>query len=60
MSDKNYFVMLNHPNGGFVPLMENDEDMSTFETDQDARNGADGTCIGPIFGYEVFQMGTGD
>jgi len=57
--DNDYFVMLIHPSCGYVPLMEDDENMAKFETEEKAKDGAEGTCLGSSFGYEVFCMGMG-
>lgn len=54
-----FFVMLNTPDGGYTPLMLNDYEMKKFQTEDEARKLADDNPYGSIFGYEVFQIGTG-
>lgn len=59
MSDKPYFVILNHPNGGNVPMTDEDDEMVFFECEDDAFNAASNTSIGPEFGFEIFRSGNG-
>ena len=61
MSKGDYFVILNHPNCGFVHMSEGDEnDLARFETEDDARNAAKANALGGTFGYEIFEAGTGN
>lgn len=61
--NKDFFIMLNTPNGGIVPL-EKEEDnfdvLATFETYEEARINARKNTLGAIFGYEIFERGMGD
>jgi hypothetical protein len=56
---KDFFVMLYHPNGSFVPLVEEDNEMMFFGTVKEADDHAKASCLGSEFGYETFQMGEG-
>lgn len=69
MSKKNkgdFFVMLNTPNGDYTPLMlctdiaEDENEFAKFKTIEEAREGALGSVLGDQFGYEIFEVGTGD
>lgn len=51
--------MLYHPNGSFVPLVEEDNEMMFFGTVKEADDHAKASCLGSEFGYETFQMGEG-
>ena len=59
MSDKDYFVMLIHPNCGYTPLMENEDDIAKFQTNEDAVSAAINTSLGEVYGYEVFAWVAG-
>lgn len=58
--DKPYFVMLNHPNGGVLPMVKDDEgNMAFYETEEDAGLAAEDNPLGETFGYEIFCLGMG-
>lgn len=69
MSNKSkgdFFVMLTTQKGGFTPLMlcadiaTCESELAKFETKEKARDGALGSVLGEQFGYEIFEIGTGD
>jgi hypothetical protein len=55
-----YFVMLGHPSVEFVPMMEDDENMATYQTANEARQAAEDSVLGSHFGYEIFCWGEGE
>lgn len=57
--DKPYFVMLYTPKGGYTPLMEGDDEISKFETVEQAREGGQSSFLGEAVGFEVHEIGTG-
>jgi hypothetical protein len=65
-SNGNFFVMLFTPKGDFTPLMlcidiaTCESELAKFETKEAARDGALGSVLGEQFGYEIFEIGTGD
>lgn len=60
MIEKPYFVILNHPNGSVMPLVENDEqDLMMFESERKATICASDNPLGENFGFEVFELGNG-
>lgn len=58
--------MLTTQEGGFKPLMLCTDivkcvfELGKFETKEKARESALGTVLGKQFGYEIFEIGTGD
>lgn len=57
---KNYFVILNHPNGIVMPLVEGDDnDLAMFESDTDAMAAGYENPLGQNFGFEIFELGGG-
>jgi len=55
-----FFVILNHPSGGIVHMSKGgDNDLATFEFEEDAVNAAENSFLGESCGYEVFEMGFG-
>jgi len=56
---KEFFVMLNTQDGGITPLVDDKEDLATFDTVEEATKGAKSSILGDAFGYEVFQTGYG-
>jgi hypothetical protein len=68
MADKNngdFFVMLYTQNGGITPLTLCTEDspneavIATFDSESKAREYAENSLLGDMFGYEVFERGCG-
>lgn len=58
---KDFFVMLNTPNGTVTPL-ETEEDsleVALFGTREAADAGAKSSVLGEHFGYEIFERGCG-
>tara|TARA_B100000809_G_scaffold134362_1_gene132056 strand:- start:968 stop:1180 length:213 start_codon:yes stop_codon:yes gene_type:complete len=69
MSDENkgdFFVMLTTQQGGYTPLelctsiANNTSELAKFKTKEDARKGALESVLGEQFGYEIFEVGTGE
>jgi hypothetical protein len=69
MSDENsgdFFVMLTTQKGGYTPLelctsiADNTSEFAKFETKELAKEGALGSVLGEQFGYEIFEIGTGE
>ena len=56
---KDFFVMLNHPNGGIVPMTDKEGDLATYDTKKDASDAANTTILGESCGFEVFERGCG-
>jgi len=59
MGDKPYFVILQCQNGGVAPLMDDDE-IALFDTERDAFLCARENPLGAQFGFEIFELGTGN
>jgi hypothetical protein len=59
MIDKPYFVILNHPNGSVMPMVDDNDDLAMYESEVDARVAASGSMLGSEFGYEIFELGGG-
>ncbi len=63
--DGDFFVMLHTQNGGITPLTLCTEDsptegvLATFDSEEDAREFAENSLLGDMFGYEVFERGCG-
>jgi hypothetical protein len=61
-----FFVMLTTQRGGYTPLMlctdiaTNESKLAKFDTKEAARDGALASVLGEKFGYEVFEIGTGE
>ena len=52
-----YFVMLRHPNGEyFLPLVDDDNEIMQFSSEDEARDGAKSSSLGSEIGYEVFNF----
>lgn len=56
----NFFVMLYHPEGKYLPLENEDDEMMFFITSEYAREAAESSLLGSEFGYEIFEIGTGE
>ncbi len=53
---KDFFVILNHPSGGSVPMVD---DLATFDSEVEARDAAMDTFLGQNCGFEVLERGAG-
>lgn len=55
---KPIFVMLGHPQLGFVPMDggENDFELARFETVKEAENSAKHSWLGSKFGYRIYSI----
>jgi hypothetical protein len=54
-----YFVMLTTQDGGYTPMMQDDDDIAQYATEQEARENAEQNMLAQAFGYEVFRIGDG-
>lgn len=52
---KDYFVMLQHPTGGYVPMINSDGDIALYDTEEEAREEAKANPLGENYGFEIFQ-----
>jgi hypothetical protein len=51
-----FFVTLNHPNGGVVPLVDNEEhDVATFNTFDEAKTAINENILGRTYGGRVYD-----
>jgi len=57
MSKRDFFVILYHPNGSYLPLVDNDNELLFFETAEGADTAAKSSLLGSEFGWETFEMG---
>lgn len=58
--DGDFFVILNHPNAGPMPLVLEEQDrLATYRSASDARRAGHDNPLGEAFGFEVFELGTG-
>jgi hypothetical protein len=54
-----FFVMLHIGENNYTPLMHSDQ-IAKFDTVDDAMTAGEDNILGEVFGFEVFEMGTGD
>ena len=61
MKGKDFFVMLNHPSRGYVPMDNGNRhfELAKFETAEEAKAAAENSSLGAEFGFEVFEIGRG-
>lgn len=56
-----FFIMTNAPSGkGVMPIIDEDENVTMFDTLGEAIELADNHDACPAFGYEIFQRGQGE
>ncbi len=55
-----YFIMINHPDGGIMPMMRTDDNVAMFDSLELAHSMAKGHGMCDAYGYEVFQRGVGE
>lgn len=55
-----YFVMLRHPECGHLPMIDNDDNVAWFDTEQEAVAAGSDSFLGEGFGFEVFCIGHGE
>jgi hypothetical protein len=53
-----FFVMLYSENG-YLPLMENEDEIAFFETEIEAKECAGANPLGSHYGFDVFEKGCG-
>ena len=54
-----FFVMLYTQDGGYTPLMQDDDNIAKFSSLFDASQAASTNTLGCKFGFEVFEIGCG-
>lgn len=55
-----FFVMLNSPDGTkIMPLVDDEGDVTLWNSKDEAREAADGNRRACAFGFEVFERGAG-
>ena len=60
MIEKPYFVILNHQKKDiFLPFLDEDGELAMFETEIEAICEANQNPLGNVFGFEVFELGSG-
>lgn len=60
MIEKPYFVILNHPSGDFLPLINDDGlSLSMYESEHEAMQAGNENPLGGAYGFEVFEIGDG-
>ena len=57
--DRPCFVVLNHPNGSVMPMVDDDDNLAMYDSEISAQVAASGNMLGSTFGYEVFELGGG-
>jgi hypothetical protein len=57
MIEKPYFVILNHPNGHYMPMVDINENLVMFDSEMAAIVAGNKNMLG--FGFEVFELGGG-
>lgn len=61
--NKDFFIMMNHPNGEIMPIVEPrndfDDKIMMFETRKQARELAKDHDMCSHYGYEIFERGDG-
>lgn len=50
-----YFAMIRHQKGHPMPLVDENEDVMLFDTEEEAAAAAKRTLMGETFGYEVYE-----
>jgi hypothetical protein len=60
--EHNFFVILRTQSGSFTPMTDKDDEekIAKFATKEAAKSAGNTSVLGAYFGYEVFEMGTGD
>jgi len=56
---KDFFVMLNYPNGGICPMVDNNGNLLTYDAQEEAEVAAKNSSLGKNCGFEVFERGCG-
>jgi len=56
---KPYFVMLHCQNGGITPMMQDEDEIATYDSLEEACFAAEDNLLGFTFGFEVFKRGMG-
>lgn len=55
-----FFVMLHHPNGGALPMVDDNEDVVFYDSKTHAISDAKANPLGGNYGFEIFEIGYGD
>ena len=51
MIEKPYFVILNHPNGHYMPMVDDDENLAMFDSEISAIVAGNDHMLGSSFGF---------
>lgn len=54
-----YFVILNHYNGMYLPMVDDNDALEMFETEALAITAGNNNPLGFACGFEVFELGGG-
>lgn len=54
-----YFVLLHKGSWPPLPLVDENENIAWFETEEEASNVASENPLGEAFGFEIFELGRG-
>jgi len=55
-----FFVILTTQSGDYTAMVDDEGDLATFYTKEEARYSALNNVLGENFGYEIFERGYGD
>jgi len=58
--NKDFFVMLYTQVGDYVEMTDDEGDVAKYHTMEEARAAALNSVYGETFGYEIFEIGTGE
>ena len=54
-----FFVILHHPSGGILPMIDEYDELALYETFDEAADAAENNILGQNIGYEIFEAGWG-
>lgn len=58
MKTTGWFAMIRHQKGFPMPLVDENEDVALFNTEEEASAAARRTLMGETFGYEIYEWVT--
>lgn len=50
-----YFVMLRHPNGFPLPIVDDNENTILYDSRKEANEAGNSTSLGEVYGFEVYK-----
>ena len=53
-----YFILLRHPKGFPLPIMNDDDIIMLFDSEEDAEKCAQDNSFAEAFGYEILEWAT--